>query len=288
MATRSDDDADDKDPLDYFSHPLTSTDSVQATPHAGTFADRGWSETLAGSTQRSYSRGLLPITRHQIPDLGHAAEERRESDASDATLNDNDLDPRTTSSRFEVSDELDSSIYPYNGYDNISHPESVYSRPGRTEEGLLHSGFQPRVRFGNGGTTVHRTIHDREPGIQMSTNLQEQINRGRAGSTRLADLRVADENEATIDSTEIGKEGFYPRGHGGGARRPTYDRAESSYVSDIAELDPDDPRITGIRARNLDGDEQVNKKDLKNMNYRDRRKYLMRTKIEFHVSCQLP
>ncbi|TFK75777.1 DUF1212-domain-containing protein [Pluteus cervinus] len=67
-------------------------------------------------------------------------------------------------------------------------------------------------------------------------------------------------------------------------RRPSYGRADSSYMSDMSELDPDDPRITGIRAGDLDGQDDLERNNLKHMNYRARRKLLMRSRIEFNVS----
>ncbi len=69
-------------------------------------------------------------------------------------------------------------------------------------------------------------------------------------------------------------------------RRPKYRRADSG-MSDCSEvgLDPDDPRVTGARANHLEDQEDIEKNMLRQMDYRSRRKHLMRVKIEFNVTC---
>ncbi|KAF7301794.1 ThrE domain-containing protein [Mycena indigotica] len=52
-------------------------------------------------------------------------------------------------------------------------------------------------------------------------------------------------------------------------------------------LDPDDPRVTGIVGRNLDDHQELDKSVLRTMDYKSRRKYLMRVKIEFNVSTMM-
>lgn len=60
--------------------------------------------------------------------------------------------------------------------------------------------------------------------------------------------------------------------------------SNASMGSDV--YDPDDPRVTGIKAEFLDDPEDVEKNLLRQMNYKQRRKHLMRVKIEFNVSCK--
>ncbi|KAJ7498775.1 hypothetical protein FB451DRAFT_1334402 [Mycena latifolia] len=52
-------------------------------------------------------------------------------------------------------------------------------------------------------------------------------------------------------------------------------------------LDPDDPRVTGITARNLEDPAEIDHNVLRLMDYKSRRKHLMRVKIEFNVTSML-
>ena len=51
-------------------------------------------------------------------------------------------------------------------------------------------------------------------------------------------------------------------------------------------LDPDDPRVTGMTATQLDDQEDLEKNALRQMDYRARRKHIQRIRIEFNVSCK--
>ncbi len=69
-------------------------------------------------------------------------------------------------------------------------------------------------------------------------------------------------------------------------RRPAYySRRDSTFSNSSQVLDPDDPLVTGNRARYLDDLEDIEKNALRQMDYRSRRKHLMRVKIEFNVTC---
>lgn len=57
-----------------------------------------------------------------------------------------------------------------------------------------------------------------------------------------------------------------------------------SFGSDV--LDPDDPRLTGMKATQLDDQEDLEKNALRQMDYRSRRKHIQRIRIEFNVSCE--
>ncbi|KAF8897669.1 hypothetical protein BD779DRAFT_1492018 [Infundibulicybe gibba] len=52
-------------------------------------------------------------------------------------------------------------------------------------------------------------------------------------------------------------------------------------------LDPDDPRVTGVRATNLEDPQDIEKNALRQMDYRARRKHLMRIRIEFNVTSMV-
>ncbi|ESK94393.1 duf1212 domain membrane protein [Moniliophthora roreri MCA 2997] len=66
-------------------------------------------------------------------------------------------------------------------------------------------------------------------------------------------------------------------------QRPNYRRLDSTASNGSDVLDPDDPRVTGVRAKHLDDHEDLEKNTLRQMDYRTRRKHLMRVKIEFNV-----
>ncbi|KAJ7638977.1 DUF1212-domain-containing protein [Roridomyces roridus] len=52
-------------------------------------------------------------------------------------------------------------------------------------------------------------------------------------------------------------------------------------------LDPDDPRITGVKLQNLDDPEEIERQTMRLMDYKSRRKHILRTKIEYNVSSML-
>ena len=58
----------------------------------------------------------------------------------------------------------------------------------------------------------------------------------------------------------------------------------TSFGSDV--LDPDDPRLTGVKASQLDDQEDLEKNALRQMDYRARRKHIQRIQIKFNVTCE--
>ncbi|KAG7096800.1 hypothetical protein E1B28_004209 [Marasmius oreades] len=69
-------------------------------------------------------------------------------------------------------------------------------------------------------------------------------------------------------------------------QRPNYRRLDSMASASSEVFDEYDPRITGVRAEHLDDHEDLEKNALRQMDYRSRRKHLMRVKIEFNVVCE--
>ncbi|KAJ7684037.1 hypothetical protein B0H17DRAFT_1160802 [Mycena rosella] len=59
----------------------------------------------------------------------------------------------------------------------------------------------------------------------------------------------------------------------------------ASNNSDV--LDPDDPRVTGVTAQNLEDPADIDHNVLRLMDYKSRRKHLMRAKIEFNVTSMM-
>ena len=69
-----------------------------------------------------------------------------------------------------------------------------------------------------------------------------------------------------------------------GMRRGDSTFSMMSFGSDV--LDPDDPRVTGMTATQLDDQDDLEKNALRQMDYRARRKHIQRIRIEFNVSCK--
>jgi hypothetical protein len=69
--------------------------------------------------------------------------------------------------------------------------------------------------------------------------------------------------------------------------RPNRRRMDSMESNNSDLLDPDDPRVTGVTARNLEDPADIDKNVLRLMDYKSRRKHLMRVKIEFNVTCTI-
>ncbi|THV08405.1 DUF1212-domain-containing protein [Dendrothele bispora CBS 962.96] len=69
--------------------------------------------------------------------------------------------------------------------------------------------------------------------------------------------------------------------------RPGFRRADSCFSTSSDVLDPDDPHVTGARADCLDDPDDLEKNTLRQMDYRSRRKHLMRVNIEFNVSSMM-
>ncbi|KAF4619482.1 hypothetical protein D9613_005344 [Agrocybe pediades] len=67
------------------------------------------------------------------------------------------------------------------------------------------------------------------------------------------------------------------------SRRGESNYSQCSIGSEL--LEPDDPRITGKSAKQLDDQEDLEKNTLRQMDYKARRKHIQRIRIQFNVSC---
>nr|GAT59979.1 predicted protein [Mycena chlorophos] len=88
---------------------------------------------------------------------------------------------------------------------------------------------------------------------------------------------LLDEDELQNERTEPSR---YPK-------RSNLQRVDSGNADKDALLDPDDPRVTGITGHNLDDHGDLDKSVLRTMDYKSRRKHLMRVKIEFNVTSMI-
>ncbi|KAJ4478271.1 hypothetical protein J3R30DRAFT_3480285 [Lentinula aciculospora] len=69
--------------------------------------------------------------------------------------------------------------------------------------------------------------------------------------------------------------------------RPDFRHADSMVSTNSEVIDPDDPRVTGVKATNLEDPHDIEKNTLRQMDYRHRRKHLMRVRIEFNVTSMI-
>ncbi|KAJ3716306.1 hypothetical protein DFJ43DRAFT_1100995 [Lentinula guzmanii] len=69
--------------------------------------------------------------------------------------------------------------------------------------------------------------------------------------------------------------------------RPNLRKADSMMSTNSEVMDPDDPRVTGVKATYLEDPHDIEKNTLRQMDYRHRRKHLMRVKIEFNVTSMV-
>ncbi|KAE9383859.1 DUF1212-domain-containing protein [Gymnopus androsaceus JB14] len=69
--------------------------------------------------------------------------------------------------------------------------------------------------------------------------------------------------------------------------RPNFHHADSMMSTNSEMMDEDDPRVTGIKAKELEDPRDIEKNTLRKMDYRSRRKHLMRVKIEFNVTSMV-
>lgn len=69
------------------------------------------------------------------------------------------------------------------------------------------------------------------------------------------------------------------------AARPKFRRADSNMSNGSLVIDEYDPRITGVEAKQLEDRDDIERNILRQMDYRSRRKYQQRSRIEFNVTC---
>jgi len=211
---------------------------------------------------------------------------RRDSGESDATLQDygqTKIDPYKKYS-------LSSYEHPF----DIPPPQDAYPGPGQDQSATrprpLRSALRRSVSFAEAAHVREYVPSDEEVPVDKKT---ERALKRRGVLSNMMDLYAINHSlEPRVDKlgmsrrTSDANSEDYPTAYS--SARPNMRHADSmasmmSMGSDM--LDPDDPRVTGVEAEYLEDHEDLEKNALRQMDYRSRRKHLMRIKIEFNVTC---
>jgi hypothetical protein len=114
----------------------------------------------------------------------------------------------------------------------------------------------------------------------LLSSMMDWYSMARSGTHQIPDSnRVARGNGSAFSDDERGYSSAVS-----GMRRGESTFSQASMNSDFFE--PDDPRITGIHARQVDDQEDLEKNTLRQMDYKARRKHIQRIRIQFNISCE--
>lgn len=259
---------------------------AQPTPRPQYASDPQWHIPIYENSptnlpERPASPEEFPARRiSQIP-LG-PTEVRRGSDESDLTLHEYEENKTDPHEKYSLS----SYQHPY----DIPPPQSAYPGSGAlaTQSRPLRSALRRGVSFAE-----EPCVMEYQPNEETIDHKTERALKRRGIPSNMMDLFAlnnADNNRdiknpggvrrqvSDANSDDFGYSSARP-----GMRRLDSMVSMMSGGSDI--LDPDDPRVTGVEAKHLEDSEDIEKNVLRQMDYRARRKHLMRIKIEFNVTC---
>lgn len=255
---------------------------VHPTPCLEYLAEPQWQIPVHDTTQEYSPAGDHSPEEFPSRHLSAIApnDARRGSGTSDATLNEgSQRDENDHYAKYSFS----SYQHPY----DIQPPQGAYSGPGGS---ATQSSKRPAVRrrsvsFSDQQPTVREYIPDEEEETDAET---DRALKKRGIPSNMLDLyalnaRNGEQTEMQRQDSDAGSDGYaYTSARNFMRRRDSF----ASTVSGGSDmLDPDDPRVTGVRARYLEDPEDIEKHTLRGMDYRSRRKHRRRVKIEFNVSC---
>ena len=224
----------------------------------------------------------------EVSPLSDDAEDRRKSDASGATLYDDQSTPDGKAVPYKKNSE-DSrySLSSYRHPHDIRPPGEAYA-PNRAWN--RQSSPPAYWRDGAGDPEKQHGGPDDEKEDEVC-NLGTREDRQRGYLSNMIDL-YANENGGRED----GERGYAGRlaamplrrrlsSFDSTAPRPNYRRFDSCTSAGSQVLDPDDPTVTGERKQTLDDPEDIERACMKQMSYKARRKYQQRIRIEFNITC---
>jgi len=178
---------------------------------------------------------------------------------------------------------LSSYEHPY----DIPPPERIHPST-ITSANTRPSGLRKSVGFSDTGHTQESLNGDNGGGQTQKregilANMMQWYSMGNSGTHQIPSQyqpELMGRQASTFSENDYGYSSAV-----NGMRRGDSTFSMMSFGSDV--LDPDDPRLTGVKATQLDDQEDLEKNALRQMDYRARRKHIQRIRIEFNVSCEL-
>jgi hypothetical protein len=255
---------------------------VHPTPQPEYLAEPQWQIPIHDTTQQYFPAADQSPEEFPSRHLSHTEALGDVRRTSDATLNegsDGDRDMNDNFAKYSFS----SYQHPY----DIQPPQNAYPGPGvsATQSSQRPSARRRSVSFSDKQPMVREYVPDEEEEIDADT---ERALKKRGIPSNMLDLYALnaekeEDMEMQREGSNAGSDGYaYTSARNYMRRR---DSAASSVSGGSDMLDPDDPRVTGVRARYLEDPEDIEKHALRGMDYRSRRKHRRRVKIEFNVSC---
>ncbi|KAG6911224.1 hypothetical protein DXG01_003091 [Tephrocybe rancida] len=260
--------------------PYINTGNVQqATPRLHNTEDIQWHIPIYDNNDAIQSAEEFPTRRDSLM-VPVPEDTRRPSTDSQVTLDGTSGDSDDPYKKYSLS----SYEHPY----DIQPPQIAYPGPGVAPLNI-RAKKHPGVSFSEDDPSSREYI----PQDDVDSRAERALKR-RGLPSNMLDLYAINNAEANGDPERQG-----------GIRRQYSDTSEdfayssarkdmrrtgsmTSMMSGGSEvLDPDDPRITGMKAKYLEDPEDVEKNALRQMDYRARRKHLTRIKIEFNVTSMI-
>jgi hypothetical protein len=254
---------------------------VHPTPRPEYLAEPQWQLPIHDTTNQYFPTGDQSPEEFPSRHLGYTMlDDLGVRRTSDVTLNDA---PEGDTNDQYAKYSFSSYQHPY----DIQPPQSAYSGPGVSASQSFNRPSPRRrsVSFSDKQPSIREYVPDEEEEIDPDT---ERALKKRGIPSNMLDLYALNaekENEEKIqrEGSDAGSDDYaYTSARNFMRRR---DSAASTVSGGSDMLDPDDPRVTGVRAKYLEDPEDIEKHTLRGMDYRSRRKHRRRVKIEFNVSC---
>lgn len=250
-----------------LSPPPATYDESRPSQVAQETRDIRWNNPFLGNPPSVHPS---PVPRVSLPKVSKLplgpSETRRESDVS--TLAEERQDPYKKLS-------LSSYQHPH----DIQPPPNAYSGSSAPPNTPLRSALRrPSVTFAQ-----QPGVKEYQPEEEFDPKA-ERVMKRRGVPSQMLDLYALDrsidlEKQPSSPGSSLHSDDY-------SYKRPNFRRIDSTASTGSEVLDPDDPRVTGIRREHLEDPEDIEKNVLRKMDYRSRRKHLMRVRIEFNVSCK--
>jgi len=176
------------------------------------------------------------------------------------------------------------SLTSYEHPQDVSPPKYVYggpdvspaSRPGPVQRNFAF----PFPNNTEDGQLDAPYVEQSQKRQGLLSSMMDWYSMARSGTHQIPDSnRVAGGRGSAFSDDERGYSSAVS-----GMRRGESTFSQASMNSDFFE--PDDPRITGMHAKQVDDQEDLEKNTLRQMDYKARRKHIQRIRIQFNISCE--